>query len=123
VNTEGRVQMGDRAVFPPGDGRDDWAILRGLSGALGNPLPFDSLGELRKMLYGQYPHLAEIDAIAPHDGNASITALANLDVAASAAPYAPSENDYHLSNAIARASRVMAQCSELARGHASIAAE
>jgi NADH-quinone oxidoreductase subunit G len=124
VNTEGRVQMGERAVFPPGDGRDDWAILRGLSGALGKPLPFVSLGELRKMLYGRYPHLADIGSIAPQqDGNAAIAALANLDGAASTAPYASSESDYYLSNAIARASRVMAQCSELARGHASIAAE
>jgi NADH-quinone oxidoreductase subunit G len=123
VNTEGRVQMGERAVFPPGDGRDDWAILRGLSGALGKPLPFVSLGELRKMLYGRYAHLADIGSIAPQDGNAAIAALANLDGAASAAPYAQSESDYYLSNAIARASRVMAQCSELARGHALIAAE
>jgi NADH-quinone oxidoreductase subunit G len=123
VNIEGRVQMGERAVFPPGDGRDDWAILRGLSGALGKPLPFDSLGELRKLLYGKYPHLAAIDAIAPQDGNAAIAALTTLEGAASAAPYAQSESDYYLSNAIARASRVMAQCSQLASGHASIAAE
>jgi NADH-quinone oxidoreductase subunit G len=123
VNIEGRVQMGDRAVFPPGDARDDWAILRGLSGALGTPLAFDSLGELRKMLYEQYSHLAEIGAIAPQDGNSAVEALAKLDVAASAVPYPRSEGDYYLSNAIARASRVMAQCSELARAHASIAAE
>ncbi|MBV9567864.1 MAG: NADH-quinone oxidoreductase subunit G [Hyphomicrobiales bacterium] len=123
VNTEGRVQMGDRAVFPPGDARDDWAILRGLSGALGKALPFDSLGELRKVLYGHYPHLAGIGAIARQDAAAAIAAMADLDVAGSDALYAPSHGDYYLSNAIARASRVMAQCSELARSQASIAAE
>ena len=48
VNTEGRVQLGRRAVFPPGEAREDWTILRALSGALGRPLPFDSLPELRR---------------------------------------------------------------------------
>ena len=44
VNTEGRVQLGNRAAFPPGDAREDWSILRALSGVLGKTLPFDSLG-------------------------------------------------------------------------------
>ena len=47
VNTEGRVQMAARAAFPPGDAREDWAILRALSDVLGKRLPFDSLPELR----------------------------------------------------------------------------
>ena len=44
VNTEGRVQLARRAVFPPGEAREDWRILRALSGAVGHPLPFDTLG-------------------------------------------------------------------------------
>ncbi len=35
VNTEGRPQFADRAVFPPGDAREDWSILRALSDPLG----------------------------------------------------------------------------------------
>ena len=35
VNTEGRVQMANRAAFPPGEAREDWAILRALSDVLG----------------------------------------------------------------------------------------
>ena len=31
VNTEGRVQLGNRASFPPGDAREDWSIFRALS--------------------------------------------------------------------------------------------
>ncbi|HKW53949.1 MAG TPA: NADH-quinone oxidoreductase subunit NuoG, partial [Stellaceae bacterium] len=50
VNTEGRAQLGRRAVFPPGDAREDWAILRALSDALGRKLPYDSLAQLRKRL-------------------------------------------------------------------------
>src|SRR6202008_459699 len=63
VNTAGRVQMAGRAAFPPGEARDDWAILRGLSGAIGKVLPFDSLAGLRKALYGAHPHLLELGKI------------------------------------------------------------
>src|SRR3954453_16583535 len=65
VNTEGRVQLGRRAVFPPGEAREDWAIVRALSGALGRPLPFDSLSELRHMMRAAHPVFGEIDHIAP----------------------------------------------------------
>ena len=55
VNTEGRVQMAARAAFPPGDAREDWAILRALSDVLGQKLPYDSLGGLRAALFKAYP--------------------------------------------------------------------
>jgi NADH-quinone oxidoreductase subunit G len=123
VNTEGRVQMGDRAIFPPGEARDDWAIVRALSGALGKPLPFDSLAGLRKTLYGAHPHLADIGRVAPTDGAAAIEALSRIEGAPSSAPFGAGDRDYYLTNAIARASSVMAQCSKLARGATLIAAE
>jgi NADH-quinone oxidoreductase subunit G len=123
VNTEGRVQMGARAIFPPGDARDDWAILRGLSGALGQPLPFDSLASLRKLLYAANPRLAEIGRSAPADGAAALAGLAGIAGSAPSSPFEVSDEDYYLSNAIARASPVMAQCSKLAREAAQIAAE
>jgi NADH-quinone oxidoreductase subunit G len=46
VNTEGRVQMTERAVFPPGEAKEDWSIFRALSAVLGEPLPFNSLSQL-----------------------------------------------------------------------------
>src|SRR5438477_121609 len=55
VNTEGRVQLARKAVFPPGEAREDWAILRALSGALRRPLSFDSLSELRHMMRAAHP--------------------------------------------------------------------
>jgi NADH-quinone oxidoreductase subunit G len=123
VNTEGRVQMGDRAIFPPGEARDDWAILRALSGALGKPLPFDSLAALRKALYGAHPHLADIGRVAPADGAAAIGALSRVEAEPAAASFGAGHGDYYLTNAIARASGVMAQCSKLARDATPIAAE
>ena len=112
VNTEGRVQLADRAAFPPGDAREDWAIFRALSGALGKALPFDSLAQLRAALYAAVPHLAQIDAIAPADAS-SLSALPGgpLGQGALVSPI----SDFYLTNPIARASKVMAECSSLAK--------
>lgn len=122
VNTEGRVQMGNRAAFAPGDAREDWAILRALSDVLGHRLPFDSLAQLRARLYADYPHFAAIDAIAPGSA-ADVEALASLAGAMDGAGFASTIRDFYLTNPIARASAVMAECSALARGEIKQAAE
>src|SRR5208337_2529882 len=109
VNTEGRPQFAERAVFPPGDAREDWAILRALSDAIGARLPFDSLGALRAALGGAHPNLVKIDRIAPADAGA-LSALAGLGGALDHAPFASSVSDFYFTNPIARASRVMAEC-------------
>ncbi|MBV1701378.1 MAG: NADH-quinone oxidoreductase subunit NuoG [Hyphomicrobiales bacterium] len=111
VNTEGRVQMSDRANFPPGDAREDWAVLRALSEALGQRLPFDSLGALRAALYTAHPHMAQIDAIMPPEPAKSTPKAGPLDKA----PFVSSVDDFYLTNPIARASSVMAECSSLAK--------
>jgi NADH-quinone oxidoreductase subunit G len=123
VNTEGRVQMGNRATFPPGDAREDWAILRALSDVLGRRLPFDSLAQLRRTLYAAHPHFAAIGEIAPGDGPAAIQALAALGGTPSREPFASPILDFYLTNPIARASRVMAECSAIARERRLEAAE
>src|SRR5215207_3343407 len=123
VNTEGRVQLANRASFPPGDAREDWAILRALSDALGRRLPFDSLPQLRRKLYAAHPHLAAIGEIAPSDGASAIQALASLDGMPSREPFASPILDFYLTNPIARASGVMAECSAIARERRLEAAE
>ncbi|MBB4066685.1 NADH-quinone oxidoreductase subunit NuoG [Gellertiella hungarica] len=122
VNTEGRVQMGNRANFPPGDAREDWAIIRALSDTLGKRLPFDSLPALRKALYAAHPHFAEIDEIAagnPED----VIALSKKAGKMSSSGFTPAVKDFYLTNPIARASKVMAECSALARNNFKAAAE
>src|SRR6185312_7733832 len=57
VNTEGRVQRGEKAAFPPGEAREDWAILRAVSQLAGKVLPFDNFGELRARMAKEYPEL------------------------------------------------------------------
>ncbi|SDU12230.1 NADH-quinone oxidoreductase subunit NuoG [Stappia sp. ES.058] len=122
VNTEGRVQLGVRAGFPPGEAREDWAILRALSAQLGAQLPYDSLGELRAALYESYPHMAEIDGIAGGDG-AGVDALAKLGGKPETAAFHSAVSDFYMTNPIARASATMAECSALARARAAEAAE
>ena len=113
VNTEGRVQMANRAAFPPGDAREDWAILRALSDVLGHKLPYDSLSALRQAMFAAHPHLMRIDQIAP--GNAKdIEKLAKLGGALDKAAFGTSVADFYLTNPIARASAIMAECSALA---------
>ncbi len=122
VNTEGRVQMTTRAGFAPGEAREDWAILRALSDVLGKKLPFDSLAQLRARLYADHPHFAEIDAIAASDP-ADIAKMASSGGRFGKSPFAPAVKDFYLTNPIARASAVMAECSALARGGFKQAAE
>ena len=117
VNTEGRVQMANRAAFPPGDAREDWAILRALSGALDKTLPYDSLQQLRQALFAAYPHLMRLDQIAAGDA-ADIQKLAKLAGSADKAPLGSSVGDFYLTNPIARASATMAECSALANAAA-----
>jgi len=123
VNTEGRVQLANRASFPPGDAREDWAILRALSDAVGHRLPFDSLPALRRALYAEHPHLAAIGQIAPGDGAAALAALAGLPGQPGGKPFESPVLDFYLTNPIARASKVMAECSAIARGRVLEAAE
>lgn len=122
VNTEGRVQLGARASFPLGDAKEDWAILRALSDVLGQRLPFDSLPQLRAKLYADYPHMAAIDRITPADF-AGLAGLANAGGTTDKAPFRRAVTDLYLTNPIARASAVMAECSALAQGGVAVAAE
>src|SRR6202043_128725 len=108
VNTERPAQLGRRAVFPPGEAREDCTILRALSGALGKPLPFDSLRELRQQMRAAHPTLGEIDTVAK-------AAWGAFGVAGpiAATPFAFPIADFYKTDPISRASPTMAECSEL----------
>ncbi|MFC0283493.1 NADH-quinone oxidoreductase subunit NuoG [Camelimonas abortus] len=121
VNTEGRAQLADRASFPPGEAREDWAIIRALSEALGARLPYDNLGQLRAALYAEVPHMAEHGVVTP--GALDLPAIAAAIGQMDPAPFASTVTDFYLTNPIARASAVMAECSALARGAVAQAAE
>ena len=111
VNLEGRVQRGERAVFPPGDAREDWAIFRALSDVLGKRLPFDTLDALRAEMAKAVPALG-VEGLADYVW--SEPSLPS-DVSGKIADYPI--KDFYLTNAICRASETMQKCSaELVHG-------
>ncbi len=105
VNTEGRVQLGQRASYPPGDAREDWAILRALSERLGKPLPYDTIDQVRARLIAVNKTFAALDQQAPGAwgdfGKAGTTADA---------PFASLIANFYMTDPISRASRTMADC-------------
>jgi NADH-quinone oxidoreductase subunit G len=105
VNTEGRVQLGRRANFPPGEAREDWAILRALSERLGKTLPYDSLDQVRARLVAVNRSFAALDQQAP-GGWGSFGKPGTTGDAAFASPVA----NYYMTCPISRASRTMAEC-------------
>ena len=119
VNTEGRPQLALRAGFPPGEAKENWAILRALSAELGATLPFDSLAQLRQALVKEVPHLAKIDEV-PENAWQPLPAgkLGN-------ASFRYAISDHYLTNPIARSSQLMAELSAnaKARSEQQIAAE
>ena len=70
VNTEGRVQLAERASFPPGQAKENWAILRALSSVLGVKLPFDNLNSLRAELFKEFPEMNSFDYVRENCGKA-----------------------------------------------------
>ena len=121
VNTEGRVQIARRASFPPGDAREDWAIIRAASEALGATLPFNTLEELRACVYQGVPHLSRSGQLIPADP-AGLDELAKAGGKLGSEPFVSAVKDFYFTNPIARASRIMAACAqERARGFAQAA--
>jgi NADH-quinone oxidoreductase subunit G len=110
VNTEGRVQMSDKAVFAPGDGREDWTILRALADVFGVSVGFDSFDELRAAMIAEVPALGQ-------EGLASYGALPQPGKSTPKGKIGYPIKDFYLTNPIARASLVMQRCSaELLHG-------
>jgi NADH-quinone oxidoreductase subunit G len=122
VNTEGRAQMASRAAFPPGEAREDWAILRALSEVMGKRLPYDSLAALRQAIFKAAPHLMRIDQTAPGKAD-DVKALAGNGGGVDKMAFSSPVDDFYLTNPIARASAVMAECSRLASTQLLTAAE
>jgi len=105
VNTEGRVQLTRLAAFPPGQAREDWTILRALSGDLGKTLAYDNLGELRQQLIQGNPVFAAVDQIQPAAWGAFGEA-GSVDPVPLASPI----RNYYMTDPISRASETMALC-------------
>jgi NADH-quinone oxidoreductase subunit G len=113
VNTEGRPQLALRASFPPGEAKENWAILRALSAELDATLAYDSLAQLRQALVAAHPHLGRVDEVAENDWQPiPVKAPGKAD-------FRNAVNDFYLTNPIARASTLMAELSANAKARKS----
>jgi NADH-quinone oxidoreductase subunit G len=108
VNTEGRPQRAERAIFPPGEAKEDWKILRALSEALGHTVPLNTLGQVRARLAG----LAPVLAVPGHIEPAAWQGFGRQGKLGPAAFVSPVE-DFYRTDPISRSSSVMAECSAL----------
>jgi len=125
VNFEGRVQRGRRAAFPPGEAKEDWAILRALSDVLGVRLPYDDRATLVAAIEKDVTHFATLNDAPVHaDTSAATWGGVGQSGALDSEPVTAAIEDYYLTNPIARASETMAKCSqELVHGATKMAAE
>ena len=119
VNFEGRVQMARRATFPPGEAKEDWAIIRALSERLNKTLPFDNVGAVREGLMAAAPSFQTLDEIVPAKwtkfGRAGKLSEEKVSAGLS---------QFHMTCAVSRSSETMAACHQAVQaGNASLAAE
>jgi NADH-quinone oxidoreductase subunit G len=121
VNTEGRVQRGFRAVYPPGQAREDWTILRAFSAVIGKPLPYDTINALRDRMQQINPVFARVGFL-PRFGCSDHTGPIGDPTALSDAPLASAVANYYVTDPISRASPTMAACVE-AQSTPALAAE
>jgi len=122
VNTEGRVQRGFRAVYPPGEAREDWAILRAFSDVIGHRLPYDTIEDLRARLEQVNPAFARIGFL-PRFGANDHSGPAGDPAALGEAPFEPAIANYYQTDPISRASPTMAACTASAAPPTLAAAE
>ena len=118
VNTEGRVQQARMAVFPPGEAREDWKILRAASEALGRKLPYDSLREVRQRLVAVNPVFGATDSQAAGEWGAF-----GAEGAMASAPFVSAVQNFYMTDPVTRASETMAQCVDEITGAHKAAAE
>ena len=111
VNTEGRVQRGFKAVYPPGDAREDWTILRAFSAVIGKTLPYDTIEALRTRLEQVNPVFGRIGHL-PRFGCSDHTGPAGDPTVLSDAPLVSSVANYYVTDPISRSSPTMAACVE-----------
>ncbi len=105
LNTEGRVQVAQRAIFGPGEAREDWTIFRALSEVLGKTLEFDNIAQLRSKMHADYPQFATVDA-KPNEPWAEFGVAGNV----SNDGFTHTITDFWGSNPIARSSETMDEC-------------
>ncbi len=109
LNLEGRLQICERAVFPPGNSREDWAIIRALSEVIGKKINFDTLEELRKKMFDEYPKIQSFK-------QESFNPIPKKGVLKNCSSYnlLSFKKNFYMTCPITRCSNTMAECSKFA---------
>jgi NADH-quinone oxidoreductase subunit G len=108
LNLEGRVQISKRAVFAPAEAKEEIDLIVKLAQELEFDLGFNNLGGLRKLIFSQFPHLAEINEV-----TSAIWQNSENDVKNKILPelsdkkISTKDYNFYLTNAITRASRTL----------------
>ncbi|MEL0185003.1 MAG: molybdopterin-dependent oxidoreductase, partial [Hyphomicrobiales bacterium] len=110
MNTEGRLQQINRAVFPPGDAKDNWKIIIELSKRLKKALNFIDFADVRRDLQKKFPIFEDVDVIQTTDSS-QLSKIEIKNPKLNNIEFKNSIKDFYLTNPIARASRIMAECS------------
>uniref|UniRef100_A0A7N1A4H6 NADH dehydrogenase subunit 11 n=1 Tax=Kalanchoe fedtschenkoi TaxID=63787 RepID=A0A7N1A4H6_KALFE len=111
-NTEGCPQVTVPAVPTVGDARDDWKILRALSEVAGISLPYDSLEGIRSRIKTVAPNLLHVEEREP-PAFSTISLRPQSNEEMSPIPFGTAVENFYMTDAITRASKIMAQCSAL----------
>jgi NADH-quinone oxidoreductase subunit G len=114
VNTEGRVQRGFMAVYPPGEAREDWKILRAFSAVIGKTLPYDTIDAVRARLAEVNPVFSRLNHL-PRFGCSDLTGPVGDPAVLSDVPLASTVPNYYMTDPISRASATMAACTDAQR--------
>jgi NADH-quinone oxidoreductase subunit G len=96
------------ATFPPGEAREDWKIIRALADSLGEVLPYDTLGQMRRRLAEAAPVFRAVGAVVP-----AVWGAFAADGPIDPAPFVLPIDNYYMTDPISRVSPTMAQCTEV----------
>ena len=111
VNTEGRVQRASMATLPLGDAKEDWSIIRAISGSMANPLPYDTIAQVRQRMIEINPVFSSIDEIADIEWG-----IFGKDGTIDRETFEPAIENFYMTDTISRASITMAECTATATG-------
>jgi NADH-quinone oxidoreductase subunit G len=101
------------AVFPPGDAKEDWKILRALAELAGQVPPYNTLEQLRDRLEAANPLFRQQDVLQPAEWESF-----GADGAVGEGGFVPAIANYYMTDPISRASKTMAECTARLMGAA-----
>ncbi len=112
VNLEGRFQISERAVFPPGDAKEDWTIIRALSEEVGKKIEYNKIDELRENMFSEFPKINSFI-----QGKYNTKPIIKKYEKIHSSKLKNRKRNFHMTCSISRCSETMAECLKAIKGH------